>query len=77
MNSLSPEAAFYLINYVLAWNTCCHVWAGSLSCNLDLLDKLQIRVCRAVGPSLVASLEQLGHRRNVVSVSKSFLQALL
>ena len=48
---------------------CCHVWAGALSCYLELLDKLQKRVWRIVGPSLAASLELLAHRRNVVSLS--------
>ena len=47
---------------------CCHVWAGAPSCYLDLLDKLQKRICRIVGPSLAASLEPLAHRRNVASL---------
>ena len=38
---------------------CCHVWAGAPSCYLELLDKLQKRICRAVGPSFAASLEPL------------------
>ena len=42
---------------------------GSPSCYLDLLDKLQKRICRIVGPSLAASLEPLAHRRNVASLS--------
>ena len=48
---------------------CCHVWAGALSCYLELLDKLQKRICRTVSPSLAASLEPLTHRRNVASLS--------
>ena len=47
----------------------CHVWAGAPSCYLDLLDKLQKRICRTVGLSLAASLEPLVHRRNVPSLS--------
>ena len=39
------------------------------SCYLDLLDKLQKRICRIVGPSLAACLEPLAHRRNVASLS--------
>ena len=39
------------------------------SCYLELLDKLQKRICRTVGPSLAASLEPLAHRRNVASLS--------
>ena len=48
---------------------CCHVWAGAPSCYLELLDKLQKRICRTVGPSLAASVEPLAHRRNVASLS--------
>ena len=36
---------------------------------LDLLDKLQKRICRTVGPSLAASLESVAHQRNVVNLS--------
>ena len=48
---------------------CSRVWVGAPSCYLELLDKLQKRVCRTVGPSLAASLEHLAHRRNVASLS--------
>ena len=48
---------------------CCNIWAGARSCYLELLDKLQKRICRTVGPSLVASLEPVAHRRNVASLS--------
>ena len=48
---------------------CCHVWAGAPSCYLDLLDKLQKRICRIVDPSLAASLEPFSHRRNVARLS--------
>ena len=48
---------------------CFHVWAGAPSCYLELLDKLQKRICKTVGPSLVVSLEPLAHRQNVVSLS--------
>ena len=48
---------------------CCHVWAGTPSCYLDLLDRLQKWICRIVGPSLAASLEPLAHCRNVASLS--------
>ena len=47
----------------------CHVWAGAPSCYLELLDKLQKRICGTIGPSLAASLEPLAHRRNVASLS--------
>ena len=48
---------------------CCHVWAGAPSCYLELLDKLQKQICRAVGPSLTASLGPLAHHQNVASLS--------
>ena len=48
---------------------CFHVWTGAPSCYLELLDKLQKRICRTVSPSLDASLETLAHRRNVASLS--------
>ena len=42
---------------------------GAPSCYLDLLDKLQKRICRIVGLSLAASLEPLAHCQNVASLS--------
>ena len=42
---------------------------GEPSCYLEFLDKLQKRICRTVGPSIAASLEFLGHCRNVASLS--------
>ena len=71
MKFRSPEVALYLYKSTIraCMEYCCHVWAGDPSCYLDLLDKLQRRICRTVGPSLAASLEALAHRRNVVSLS--------
>ena len=48
---------------------CCHVWASAPNCYLELLDKLQKRICGTVGPSLAASLEPLAHRQNVASLN--------
>ena len=48
---------------------CCHVWNGAPSCYLELLDKLQKRICRIVGPLLAASLEAFAHRLNVARLS--------
>ena len=48
---------------------CCHFSAGAPSCCLELLDNLQKRIYRAVGPSLATSLEPLADRRNVASLS--------
>ena len=71
MKFLSPEVALYLYKSTIqsCMEYCCHVWAGAPSCYLELLDKLQKRICRTVGPSLAASLEPLAHRRNVASLS--------
>ena len=71
MKFLSPEVVLYLYKSTIrpCMEYCCHVWAGALSCYLELLDKLQKRICRTVGPSLAASLEPLAHRRNVASLS--------
>ena len=48
---------------------CCHVWARAPSYYLEMLDKLQKRICRTVAPSLAASLEPLAYYRNVNSFS--------
>ena len=54
----------------------CHVWDGAPSYYLDLLDKLQKRISRIVGPSLAASLKPLAHRRNVASLSLFYMYYL-
>ena len=51
------------------WEYCCYVWAGALSCYLELLDELQKRICRTLGPSLAAYLEPLAYRCNVAIFS--------
>ena len=48
---------------------CRHLWAGVPSCYLELMGKLQKRICRTVGPALDASLEPLTHRQNVANLS--------
>ena len=74
MKFLSPEFALYLYKSTIrpCMEYCCHVWAGAPSCYFELLDKLQKRICRTVGPSLAASLEPLTHCRNVASLSLFF-----
>ena len=71
MKFLSPEVVLYLCKSTIrpCIEYCFHVWAGTPSCYLELLDKLQKRICRAIDPSLAASLEPLAHRRNVASLS--------
>ena len=67
MKFLSPKVALYLYKSTIrpCMEYCRHVCAGAPSCYLDLLDKLEKRICRIVGLSLAASLEPLAHRRNV------------
>ena len=70
MKFLSPEVALYL--YKSTINPCmeyCCISQAAPSCYLELLDKLQKRICRTVHPSLAASLERLVHHRNVASLS--------
>ena len=57
MKFLSPGVALYLYKSTIrpCMEYCCHVWAAAPSCYLELLDKLQKRICRTVGPSLAAS----------------------
>ena len=64
MKFLSPDVALYLYKSTIrpCMEYCCHVWAGAPICYLELLDKLQKRICRTVGPSLAVSLEPLAHR---------------
>ena len=71
MKFLSPEVALYLYKSTVRpyMEYCCHAWAGAPSYYLELLDKLQKRICRTVVPSLAASLKPLAHHRNVASLS--------
>ena len=52
-----PQVALYLYKSTIRQykEYCCDVWAGAPSCYLELLDKLQKRICMTVGPSLAAS----------------------
>ena len=71
MKFLSSVVAQYLYKFIIqpCMEYCCHVWAGAPGCYLELLDKLQKRICRTVGPSLAVSLQPFAHRRNVASLS--------
>ena len=62
MKFLSPEVALYLYKSTIrpCMEYCCHVWAGAPSCYLELLDKLQKRIRRTVGPSLCCFSWTLG-----------------
>ena len=71
MKFLSHEVALYAYKSTIqpCMEYFCYVWAGAPSCYLELLDKLQRKICRTVGPSLAASLQSLAHHENVTSIS--------
>ena len=71
MKFLSPAVAPYLYKSAIrsSMEYFCSVWAGAPSYYLELLDKLQKRICRTVSPSHAASLEPLDRCRNVASIS--------
>ena len=75
MKFLFPEAALCLYESTTrpCMEYCCHVWAGTSSCFLKLLDKLQKWICRTAGSSFAAFMKPFAHRRNVASFM-SFLQ---
>ena len=65
---LYPEVALYFYKSTIQPRVeYCHVLAGDPHCYLDRLVKLQEGVCMTIGPTLAASLELLGHHRNVAS----------
>ena len=68
---LSHEVALYLCKSTIrsCMEYCCHVWVDAPTYFLEFLDKLQKRICRALGPSLATSLEPLTHRQKVSSIS--------
>ena len=67
----SPEVAVYVCKSTkqLCMEYCCHVWAGAPRYYLDMLNKSQKWVSSTVGRTLSDSLELLGNRKNVVSLS--------
>ena len=74
MMFLSPEVALYLYKSTVrpCMEYCCYVRTGAPSCYLELLEMLQKRIYRTVGPSFAASLEPMTHCRNVASLSFSY-----
>ena len=71
MNFFSTEVALYLYKSTIwpCMEYCCQVWAGAPSFYLELLDKLQKRICSTGGPSIGASLEPFAHHQNVATLS--------
>ena len=63
MKFLSPQVVLYLYKSTIhpCMEYCCQVWAGAPSCYLELLDKVQKRICRTFGPSFPNTLEPLAH----------------
>ena len=66
---LFPEVALYPYKSTICSfvEYRCQVWAGAPSCYLELLDKLQKRICGSIGPLLAVSLEVLACRHNVAT----------
>ena len=61
----SSNVALYLYKSTILPRTeySCHVWAGTSSRWLDMLDKLQKRICRiTAGPLFAAAFKLLTHR---------------
>ena len=77
LNFLSPEVALHLYKSAIrpCMQYCCHVWTVAPSCYLDMLDKLQKRVCRTVGLTLAVSIEPLCGCRNVGRLCQQFLSS--
>ena len=70
MKFLSAEFALYLYKSTIHpfMEYFSHAWAGTPSYYLQLLDKLQKRICRTVGPSFATSLEPLTDRGNLATL---------
>ena len=65
--SLEVNPCLYKSTVLSCMEYYCHEWAVAPSCYVDMLDRLQELVCRAVGLSLAASCEPLAHWQNVAS----------
>ena len=68
---LTPESILYLYKSSIrpCIEYCCHIWAGAPADCLSLLDRIQRRICNAIGQDLSSKLDSLSHRRNVASLS--------
>ena len=69
--NLTPDAILYIYKSTIrpCLEYCCHTWAGSPKCHISLLDKIQRRVFKLIGPELGSQLEPLSHRRNFACLS--------
>ena len=67
MKFLSPEVAYFLYKtFMQLYMEYCFHMVGIL---LAMLDKLQKRECRTIGPTLAVSLEFFGYCRNITNLS--------
>ena len=68
---LTPESILYLYKSQIRpkMEYCCHIWAGSSSTSLSILDRLQRRIKGLIGDELFSTLHALSHRRDVASLS--------
>ena len=59
---VSFEVAAYLYKSILCphMEYCCHFWAGARSHCLEILEELQKRICRTVGPSFACHSGTIG-----------------
>ena len=66
---LLPVFDFYIYKSTIqaCMEYCSYVWAGTPCRYLDMLDKLQKRICRTAGASLASSLEPLALHQNATS----------
>ena len=71
MKFLFAEVALHLYKSTISrcMEYCCQTWAGTPSCYLELLDKLQKKIWRNVSSSISFPIEPLAHHRNVVCLS--------
>ena len=71
MKFIFPEIALDLCKSAIqpSLEYWCHAQVGAANYySLEMLDKLQKRICRAAGPSFATSLEPLAHFQNVASL---------
>ena len=69
-NYLTPESILYLYKSTIrpCIEYCCHIWGGAPADALNLLDRIQKRICNAIGVNLSHKLDPLSHRRSVSSL---------
>ena len=68
---LTPESILYLYKSQIRpkMEYCCHIWAGSSTTSLSILDRLQRRIKGLIGNELFSTLHTLSYRRDVASLS--------